>query len=214
MQRLALLACMAALFIVFTGCEKSDLNLDQSPQITEEEPTTYNFRHKFTGTEMNEMVAEFTGESADNFTEEEKFKIMADVRFEQLTGRKRAKNDNPNEANYRGVNDWIAYAITKLKATPSTPDSDAIFVDDADVSTTGVQRLTADAGYSEPVPVNYYQLYSFAYVLNDNSIVDFNNQNIFNFTCNGEDFTFAVRSKAVLLSSGGSYTQASYRCQD
>ncbi len=214
MQRLALLACMATLFMVFTACEKSDLNLDQSPQIVEEESTSYNFRHEFTGAEMNEMVTQFTGKPADDLTEEEKFKIMAEVRFEQLTGRKRAKNDNPNEANYRGVNDWIAYAITKLKATPSTPDSDAIFIDDADVSTTGVQRLTADAGYSEPVPVNYYQLYSFAYVLNDNSIVDFDSQNNFFFSCVGEDFTFAVRSKAVLLSNGGTYTQAWYRCQD
>lgn len=213
MLRFPYLTFVVALFIVFTGCEKSDLSLDTTKESVEyTEQTTPNFRHQFTGAEMDQMVADFTGESAENFSESEKIEIMAEVRFEQLTGKKR--DFSTEEATYRHSNEWLCYAITKLRQTPSTPDSDAIFVDDADVSTTGIQSLTADAGYSEAVPVNYYQLYSFGYVRNGNQIVDFNDQNYFNFTCDGEDFTFAVRSKARLLSNGGTYVQASYRCQD
>ena len=98
--------------------------------------------------------------------------------------------------------------------TATTPDSDAIFVDDADVSTVGIINLRADAGYSEAIPVNYFQIYSFAYVLNDNSIVNFDTQNFYTYSCNGEDFTFAVRSRASLFTNGATSTIASLRCQD
>lgn len=194
------------LLAILVSCEKTPVENKTAEASTPEEKT-YNFRHEFTGADMDAMVEAYTGKSAMKYTEEEKMKLMGEIRVEQLQKERGLSNSAKS-------NLWICYAITKLKQTPTTPDNQAIFVDDADVSTTGIQYLRADAGYSESVPVNYYQLYSFSYVRNGNNIVDFDSQNFFNFTCNGPDFTFAVRSSASLFSNGGTFTKASYRCQD
>ncbi|MEL6636241.1 MAG: hypothetical protein AAFR05_05805 [Bacteroidota bacterium] len=214
MKRFTLLASMAALFMVLTGCDKSDLSPTLTPELTETTPTESHFRHQFTGAEMDQMVAEFTGEPVDDLTEEEKFRIMADVRFEQLTGRKPKSNNGPTEAAaYRGENDWIAYAITKIKQTATTPDSEAIFIDDADVSTVGIINLNANANYSESAPIDYFQIYSFAYVLNNGTIVDFDNQNFFNYTCDGINFALSIFSSATLNTSGATTTLALLFCR-
>lgn len=207
MKKFMSLALLATFSLFFAGCEKEAITSNTTDL---EETTTSNFRHQYTGAQMDQMIEDFTGKSAEGLSEDQKIRIMPKIRFQQLAEQRQVDgNSIQKSSNY-----WETFAITRLRPEATSPSSDFIYVDDFDFSTTGVQSLTADAGYSEPVPVEYFQIYSLAEVVNGNTVVDRNSQSPFNFVCNGEDFTFAVRCKARLLSSGSSYTQASLRCQD